>query len=71
MGSALVGGGMLIDKGEDLRGHSVALGSSALVTAAMGHRFVTTRAVMPAGIVMAAGGLSTAYHAKKAYEWTQ
>ena len=70
LGGSMLGGGMLIDKGEDLQGHTVSLAASTALTASMGYRFATTRAIMPAGVLTVAGALSSAYHAKKVNDWS-
>ncbi len=68
-GSLLIGSGILISGDHQFEGHSVAAGTSGLMSAGMGHRYIKTGKMMPAGIVAAVGAISMAFHAKKALEW--
>lgn len=68
-GSLLIGSGVLISGEHQFGGHSLATATSALMSLGMGHRYVKTGKVMPAGLVAAAGAVSMAFHAKKALEW--
>lgn len=70
LGSLMVVSGIVIGKGRDFEGHSLALATSILATGGMGSRAVRTGKLVPAGIVALAAGVSAAYHGKKAYEWS-
>ena len=70
LGSLLIGSGVLISKGNDLEGHGLALGTSSVLGASMGARFVQTRAVMP-GTMAVMGVVSALYHGKKTLEWAE
>eukprot|EP00510_Aplanochytrium_minuta_P009782 CAMPEP_0184063352 /NCGR_PEP_ID=MMETSP0957-20130417/835_1 /TAXON_ID=627963 /ORGANISM="Aplanochytrium sp, Strain PBS07" /LENGTH=109 /DNA_ID=CAMNT_0026360309 /DNA_START=111 /DNA_END=437 /DNA_ORIENTATION=- len=61
--------GWLISKGDGKEGHSLALALSGTLTGVMGGRFLKTKKVMPAGVLLGAGGLSATYHGIKAAEW--
>lgn len=68
-GSLLIGSGILISGDHQFEGHSLAAGTSGLMSAGMGQRYLKTGKMMPAGVVAAAGAISMAFHAKKAFEW--
>lgn len=68
-GGLLIGSGVLIQKGHHFEGHSLGAAVSAAVAAAMGARFVKSRAMMPAGGVALLTSASAAYHCKKAIDW--
>jgi Small integral membrane protein len=68
-GSLLIGSGILISGEHQFEGHSLATATSALMSMGMGHRYIKTGKVMPAGLVAAAGAVSMAFHAKKALDW--
>ena len=50
-------------------GHSLAAGTSALMTLGMGQRLLKTGKFMPAGLVSVLAAASMGYHVKKALEW--
>ncbi|KAL1504171.1 hypothetical protein AB1Y20_010580 [Prymnesium parvum] len=68
-GGLMIGSGLLIQAGRDYEGHVVGAAASGVVAAAMGARFVRSRAFMPAGAVSLLTAASAAYHCKKASEW--
>jgi len=68
-GSLLIGSGVLISGENQYEGHMLAAGTSGLMTAGMGQRFIHTGKFMPAGIVAALAATSMAYHTKKMMEW--
>mmetsp|Transcript_22473 Transcript_22473/g.72333 ORF Transcript_22473/g.72333 Transcript_22473/m.72333 type:complete len:113 (-) Transcript_22473:90-428(-) len=70
LGAAFIASGILINRGDGAQGHSVALGASMTFASLMAHRFGKTRKIMPAGIGMLVGGLSTLYQTNKVMEWT-
>ena len=63
VGSAalFIAAGMLIHRGDDLQGHQLALGTSALLATGMGFRAVSSGKFMPAGMIAALGAASAAY----------
>lgn len=69
VGGALIAAGVIISRGDDAKGHSLALAASGLLSAAMGARFIKTGAMMPAGAAAGVGVLTAAYNAKKCQEW--
>ena len=68
-GGLLIGSGILISGEHQYEGHMLASGTSALMSAGMGQRYLKTGKIMPAGIVSALGAVSLAYHLKKSFEW--
>ena len=70
LGSLLVGSGMLISQGNDLEGHGLALGSSTVLSGAMGMNFARSRAAVP-GVIAVVGMVSALYHGKKTLEWAE
>jgi uncharacterized membrane protein (UPF0136 family) len=68
-GSLLVTSGLMIAGESQFGGHSVAAGTSALMTIAMGQRFFKTGKFMPAGFVATLAAASMGYHVNKAFEW--
>jgi len=66
----LIGSGIMISGEHQYEGHSIATVASGVMTLATGPRFIQTGKFMPAGLVAALGAISTAYHAKKAFDWT-
>jgi len=68
-GGLLIGSGVLIVQDKHLEGHALATGTSMLMSLGMGHRYIKTGKVMPAGAVAALGTLSVAYHMKKVLAW--
>lgn len=70
IGSLLIGSGYMIAKTDQVyEGHLLAAGSSGLMAAAMGQRFVSTGKFMPAGLVATAGVVACAYNYHKSSEW--
>ncbi|CAG9463988.1 unnamed protein product [Pedinophyceae sp. YPF-701] len=70
LGAAFFYSGHLIASGESpATGHDVALAASVVTAAMMGARFRKTRAFMPGGVLMVAGGGSAVYQAIKSAEW--
>ena len=69
-GSFLIASGVMISGESQYGGHSLAAGTSALMTVGMGHRFFTTRKFSPAGLVSVLAAASMGYHMKKALEWS-
>lgn len=70
LGAAFVASGVMINRGDGVRGHSVALGASMVLSSVMAFRFGKTHKLMPAGVGMVVGGLSTFYQTGKVLEWT-
>ena len=68
-GSLLLGSGYWICKDRMHEGHLLAAGTSGVMALGMGHRFLSTQKVMPAGLVAVLGAACCAYNAKKAIEW--
>ena len=68
-GGLLIGSGILISGEHQYEGHMLASGTSALMSAGMGQRYLKTGKIMPAGMVSALGAVSLAYHLKKSFEW--
>ena len=68
-GGLLVGSGMLIVEDKHLEGHSLALGSSALMSLSMGYRYIK-HGSKPAGVIAALGTISVAYHVRKVTAWS-
>ena len=68
-GSLLITSGLMISGESQYGGHSLAAGTSALMTLAMGQRFFKTGKFMPAGVVATIAAASSGYHVKKAIEW--
>ena len=78
LGAGLVCGGLLIASGmmisgddSQYGGHSLAAGTSALMTLGMGHRLLKTGKFMPAGLVSVLSAACMGYHTMKALEWKQ
>lgn len=69
VGSFLLGSGHLIASDREYEGHQLATGTSGILAAGMGQRFVKTGKFMPAGLVAALGVGAAAYNYKKAKEW--
>jgi len=61
----------LIQKGDDLRGHQLALGTSLVLASGMGFRAVKSGKMMPAGAISVINAASAAYQAKKVMEWSE
>ncbi|KAL7531414.1 hypothetical protein ACHAWF_003761 [Thalassiosira exigua] len=68
-GGLLVASGVMISGDSQYAGHSLAAGTSALMTLGMGHRLLKTGKFMPAGVVSVLAAASMGYHVKKAIEW--
>ncbi len=70
-GGLLVASGVMISGDGDTQfgGHSLAAGTSALMTLGMGHRLLKTGKFVPAGLVSVIAAASTGYHTMKALEW--
>mmetsp|Transcript_4121 Transcript_4121/g.9161 ORF Transcript_4121/g.9161 Transcript_4121/m.9161 type:complete len:112 (+) Transcript_4121:87-422(+) len=68
-GGLLIASGVMISGDSQYSGHSLAAGTSALMTLGMGQRFLKTGKFMPAGMVSVLAALSSGYHVKKALEW--
>lgn len=62
---------MMISGDSQYNGHSLAAGTSALMTLGMGQRFFKTGKFMPAGIVSVLAAASMGFHVKKALEWKE
>ena len=73
LGSAalFVAAGALIQRGDDLKGHQLALGTSSLLAGGMGYRAFSSAKFMPAGLIAALGAASAAYHFQKVQEWSE
>jgi uncharacterized membrane protein (UPF0136 family) len=71
MGGLLLGSGYLIAYSDDKVYHGFLLGATAsgAMSAAMGHRYLKTSKMMPAGIVAIVGATTCAYNLRKALEW--
>lgn len=70
-GGLLIGSGIMISQGDHVyEGHLLACGTSGVMTLAMGQRFLSTGKFMPSGVIAMFGAVSTAYHMKKAFEWS-
>lgn len=63
--------GVMIAGDSQYSGHSLAAGTSALMTLGMGQRLMKTGKFMPAGLVSVLAGISCAYHVNKALEWKE
>ena len=61
--------GMLIQNGNDFKGHGLAAISSIALTGSMGARAMRSRKLFPAGGIALAGLASSAYQVKKVTEW--
>jgi len=68
-GGLLIASGAMISGGSQYNGHSLAAGTSALMTLCMGHRLLKTGKFMPAGMVSVLAAASMGYHMNKAFEW--
>lgn len=69
LGAAFAYSGYLCTQDPKL-GHGLALGTSMVLTGAMGARFVKTQKLMPAGVMAVAGTLSSVYQFQKFREWS-
>lgn len=69
VGGGLITGGWLINNGEAFEGHSLAVMSSFILGAVGAARYAKTQKPMPGMPMLVVGGLSTAYHLQKTYEW--
>jgi len=70
IGSLYAFSAYLISQHRASEGHAVAAVTSAILTAAMGGRFYTTRRVMPAGMLTGIGAAATYYNGIKWREWS-
>ena len=70
LGGTLIASGLLINSGNEYRGHAVGSGVGLAMAGAMGGRFMKTRQFMPAGAVAVLGATVAAYNLAKAYEWS-
>jgi uncharacterized membrane protein (UPF0136 family) len=68
-GGLLVGSGVMIAGESQYHGHALATSTSGIMALAMGHRFLSTKKFMPAGLVATLGAACCAYNLKKAIEW--
>lgn len=69
-GSILLGSGYMIAKTDNVyEGHLLAAGTSGLMAAAMGQRYMASGKFMPSGMVAALGVIACAYNIQKAREW--
>ncbi|EEC49370.1 predicted protein [Phaeodactylum tricornutum CCAP 1055/1] len=70
VGSMLLGSSYLIVKTDQIyEAHLLGTTAGGILALGMGKRFVSTRKVMPAGLVMALGAVTCAYNFNKAQEW--
>ena len=70
MGSLLVTSGYMIAKTDYVyEAHVLAGATSGIMSIAMGHRYLQTMKIMPAGLVAAIGTVACAYNIMKAIEW--
>jgi len=68
IGASLIASGLLADS-QPQRAFALGTASSGVLTAAMLHRFIKTRKIMPSGIVSAIGAGALAFNAWKLNEW--
>lgn len=68
-GSLLIASGVMISGDSQYVGHSLAAGTSAVMTLGMGQRLLKTGKFMPAGVVSVLAAASMGYHTMKALEW--
>lgn len=69
-GSLLLGSGYMIAKTDNIyEGHLLGAGTTGLMAAAMGQRYMGTGKFMPAGLVAVLGAGACAYNIHKAREW--
>lgn len=68
LGSLMLLSGIIIQKGEDLQGHTLALITSGLVVAGTLPRAIKTQKVVPAAVA-AVGLVSALYQGQKVREW--
>ena len=61
----------MISGDQQYTGHTLAMGTSAIMTLAMGSRLIKTGKFMPAGLVSILATASCAYHVQKALEWKE
>lgn len=61
--------GHMINSGDGKTGHTASVCASLVLTGLMGARFAKSNKLMPAGILTAAGAVSSVYHINKAREW--
>lgn len=71
LSAAFFGASHLINAGDPKLGFGVATGASAVLAAAMGARYVKTKAIFPAAVMAALGVASSIYHFAKYREWSQ
>lgn len=70
LGTLFLGSGYLIAKTDHVyEGHVLAVATSTVLTAAMGHRFMGTGKFMPAGLLTILGIAALGYNGNKAMEW--
>ena len=68
LGALMILSGVVIQKGEDFKGHALALATSGLIIAGTLPRAIKTQKVVPAAVATL-GLISTIYQAKKVNEW--
>ena len=69
LGGLMIVSGLVIQKGEDFKGHALALATSILVVGGTLPRAIKTQKVVPAAVA-ALGLISGIYQSKKTLEWS-